>query len=94
MVAIGGIDAGNAGQVLRAGADALAVIGGLFARPDPAAARASWPRLAAGPAAEIKPPALGAAVGGGKAQPGAGRELPAIKALLTSPGLMMPCSTL
>lgn len=38
MVAIGGIDAGNAGQVLRAGADALAVIGGLFARPDPAAA--------------------------------------------------------
>ena len=38
MVAIGGIAAGNAGQVLQAGADALAVVGGLFGQPDPAAA--------------------------------------------------------
>ncbi|QOZ82327.1 MULTISPECIES: thiamine phosphate synthase [Chromobacterium] len=38
LVAIGGIDAGNAGQVLAAGADAIAVIGGVFGAADPAGA--------------------------------------------------------
>lgn len=38
LVAIGGIDAGNAGQTLAAGADATAVIGGVFGAADPAAA--------------------------------------------------------
>jgi thiamine-phosphate pyrophosphorylase len=37
-VAIGGIDAGNAAQVLAAGADAIAVIGDLFGGDDPRAA--------------------------------------------------------
>lgn len=41
VCAIGGIDAGNAWQVVEAGADLLAVIHGLFGQPDPeAAARA------------------------------------------------------
>lgn len=38
LVAIGGIHAGNAGQALAAGADAIAVIGGVFGAADPAAA--------------------------------------------------------
>lgn len=38
LVAIGGIDAGNAGQVLAAGADAIAVISGVFGAADPAGA--------------------------------------------------------
>ncbi|UGA39840.1 thiamine phosphate synthase [Chromobacterium haemolyticum] len=38
LVAIGGIDAGNAGQVLAAGADAVAVISGVFGAADPAGA--------------------------------------------------------
>ncbi|OHX12153.1 thiamine-phosphate diphosphorylase [Chromobacterium sphagni] len=37
-VAIGGITAANAGQAVQAGADAIAVIGGLFEQLDPAAA--------------------------------------------------------
>lgn len=43
-VAIGGIDSGNAAQVLDAGADAIAVIGDIFSADDPRAAAA---RLAA-----------------------------------------------
>lgn len=38
LVAIGGIHAGNAGQALAAGADAIAVIGGVFGAADPATA--------------------------------------------------------
>jgi thiamine-phosphate diphosphorylase len=38
LVAIGGIDAGNAGAVFAAGADAVAVVRGVFAEPDVAAA--------------------------------------------------------
>ena len=38
VCAIGGIDAGNARQVIAAGADLLAVIHGLFGQPDPEAA--------------------------------------------------------
>ena len=38
LVAIGGIDAGNAGEVLAAGADGVAVISAICAAPDPAAA--------------------------------------------------------
>ncbi|MCS3803279.1 thiamine-phosphate pyrophosphorylase [Chromobacterium alkanivorans] len=38
LVAIGGIDAGNAERALAAGADAIAVIGGVFGAADPAAA--------------------------------------------------------
>ncbi|AIT26616.1 thiamine monophosphate synthase/TENI family protein [Bordetella holmesii 41130] len=34
MVAIGGITPANAGQVVRAGADSIAVITGLFEAPD------------------------------------------------------------
>lgn len=37
LVAIGGIDADNATEVIRAGADAIAVISALFDAPDPAA---------------------------------------------------------
>ncbi|MFB9160347.1 thiamine phosphate synthase, partial [Chromobacterium violaceum] len=37
-VAIGGITAGNAGRAVEAGADAIAVIGGLFDADDTAAA--------------------------------------------------------
>ena len=36
LVAIGGIDADNAAQVIRAGADAIAVIAAIFDAPDPA----------------------------------------------------------
>lgn len=38
LVAIGGIDAGNAGAVIAAGADGVAVVSALCAAPDPAAA--------------------------------------------------------
>ena len=37
LVAIGGIDTDNAAEVIRAGADAIAVISALFDAPDPAA---------------------------------------------------------
>ena len=38
LVAIGGIDAGNAGEAVRAGADGIAVVSAIVAAPDPAAA--------------------------------------------------------
>ncbi|GAB4006764.1 thiamine phosphate synthase [Nocardioides ultimimeridianus] len=38
LVAISGIDAGNAGAVIGAGAHGVAVIGGIWSRPDPVAA--------------------------------------------------------
>jgi len=38
LVAIGGIDAGNAGQAIRAGADGIAVVSAIVAAADPAAA--------------------------------------------------------
>lgn len=38
LVAISGIDAGNAGAAIGAGADGVAVIGGIWSRPDPVAA--------------------------------------------------------
>lgn len=44
-VAIGGIHAGNAGRVIAAGADAIAVIGGLFDQLDPQAAAAELAAL-------------------------------------------------
>jgi thiamine-phosphate pyrophosphorylase len=37
VCAIGGLDAGNAGAVIRAGADMVAVVSGVFDRPDPEA---------------------------------------------------------
>jgi thiamine-phosphate pyrophosphorylase len=37
ICAIGGIDADNARAVIRAGADMVAVVSGVFARPDPEA---------------------------------------------------------
>ncbi|MBV8047624.1 MAG: thiamine phosphate synthase [Paludibacterium sp.] len=45
LVAIGGIHAGNAQSVIQAGADALAVINGLFAQPDPTEAASAIARL-------------------------------------------------
>lgn len=45
LVAIGGITPDNAGALLAAGADALAVISGLFAAPDPQAAAARYAAL-------------------------------------------------
>jgi thiamine-phosphate pyrophosphorylase len=44
-VAIGGIDAGNAAQVLAAGADAIAVIGDIFGAADPREAAARLARV-------------------------------------------------
>lgn len=44
-VAIGGIEAGNAAQVVAAGADAIAVISGVFGAPDPRAAAAELEAL-------------------------------------------------
>jgi thiamine-phosphate pyrophosphorylase len=38
LVAIGGIHAGNAGEVMRAGADCLAVVSAICSSPDPASA--------------------------------------------------------
>lgn len=49
VVAIGGIDAGNLGEVMAAGADGVAVISNIIAAPDPAAAAATLAtRLGAG----------------------------------------------
>ena len=45
LVAIGGIDAGNAREVLAAGADGLAVVSALCAAPDPRAAAAALRRI-------------------------------------------------
>jgi thiamine-phosphate pyrophosphorylase len=45
LVAIGGIDARNAGEVIRAGADAVAVIAALFDAPDIAARARELSRL-------------------------------------------------
>ncbi len=45
VVAIGGITPENGASLLRAGADLLAVIGGLFAAPDPYAAATDFARL-------------------------------------------------
>ncbi len=44
-VAIGGLSPDNAGPVVAAGADLLAVISGVFAAPDPAAAARAYRRL-------------------------------------------------
>ncbi|WP_109509238.1 thiamine phosphate synthase [Nocardioides speluncae] len=38
LIAIGGIDAGNVGEVVAAGAHGIAVIGGIWREPDPVAA--------------------------------------------------------
>lgn len=45
VVAIGGIDADNAGAVIKAGANALAVISAVFGQPDPEAAAHRIARL-------------------------------------------------
>ena len=45
VVAIGGITLGNAGGLIAAGADAVAVISALFAAPDPAGATRNFCRL-------------------------------------------------
>ena len=41
VIAIGGITPGNAGEVMRAGAAGVAVIGAVFDAPDPRAAAAA-----------------------------------------------------
>lgn len=46
LVAIGGVNADNAGVLIEAGADAVAVIHGLFGAPDDAAVEAAARRLA------------------------------------------------
>jgi thiamine-phosphate pyrophosphorylase len=49
LIAIGGINAGNASQVIRAGADGLAVVSAIMSAPDPcAAARALVAEVARG----------------------------------------------
>jgi thiamine-phosphate pyrophosphorylase len=48
-VAIGGITADNAGPLVAAGADLLAVVGGVFDAPDPAAAARAFQALYASP---------------------------------------------
>ena len=45
-MAIGGVNADNAGTLIEAGADAVAVIHGLFGAPDDAAVEAAARRLA------------------------------------------------
>lgn len=50
LVAIGGIDAGNAGAVIAAGADGVAVVSALCAAGDPAAAARALRRAMAPPA--------------------------------------------
>jgi thiamine monophosphate synthase len=47
LVAIGGITEANIGEVIRAGADAVAVISAVCAAPDPAAATARFLRAIA-----------------------------------------------
>jgi thiamine-phosphate pyrophosphorylase len=51
VVAIGGIDAGNAALAVRAGARGVAVISAVAAAPDPVAAARALARAAAGAAA-------------------------------------------
>jgi thiamine-phosphate pyrophosphorylase len=45
IVAIGGIDASNAGAVISAGADAIAVVSAICAAPDPEAAARELARI-------------------------------------------------
>ena len=54
LVAIGGISAGDAAELLAAGADAVAVIGALWRAPDPRAAAAALLRAVGGPTAAAR----------------------------------------